>query len=191
MDAKLSPPSARRYRPWAVRPWTLVVLALLLVVGTLIQACSDNNGTSGPTFSCNENLVGHGAGSGSVRSLAACPQSGGKVPVVGDAIGGPGGSLRVAVTINPGVIDLGRRGSVLVIVTNLHGIAVPDRPVQLTSTGGNLDATSGTTDDHGFFSTTISVPCDGKSGTVTAIVDGVAGTGNFTAVAATENNPCG
>ena len=28
MDAKTSPPSARRRRPWTVRPWTLVVLAL-------------------------------------------------------------------------------------------------------------------------------------------------------------------
>ena len=80
-----------------------MVLALLLVAGTLIQACTDNSNTTGPSFSCNENPIERGAGSGSVRSLAACPQSGGKVPVVGDAIGGPGGTLAVTVIVSPGV----------------------------------------------------------------------------------------
>ena len=197
MDAKLSPSSARR-RPWAFCPWTLVVLALLLVAGTLIQACSDNDATTGPTFSCNENPIGRGAGSGSVRSLAACPQNGGPVAVVGDGVGGtgvpgvPDSKLLVAVTVNPGTIDKGRRGSVLVIVTSSHGAGIPNKAVQLTSTGGNLDATSGTTNGNGLFSTTIFVPCDAPStGTVTAIVDGVVSTGGaFTSVTATENNPC-
>jgi hypothetical protein len=194
MDAKLSPHSPRRRRPWAVRPWTLLVLALLLAVGTLIQACSDNNGTSGPTFSCNENPIGHGG----VRSLAACPQGGGKVPVVGAVGVDPATgklNLSVAVTVNPGTIDKGRRGSVLVIVTSAHGAGIPDQAVQLTSTGGNLDATSGTTNGNGLFSTTIFVPCDtaAAAGSVTAIVDGVpspGGSGAFTIVTATENNPC-
>ncbi len=179
MDAKLSPPSARR-RPWAFRPWTLVVLALLLVAGTLIQACTDNDATTGPTFSCNENPIGRGAGSGSVRSLAACPQSGGPVPLVGDGIGGPEGTLFVLVTVNPASIEVGRRASVLTIVTNATGIGIPNRPVQLTASGGNLDATSGVTDSSGLFSTTIFVPCDSVGGQVTAIVAGKVSTGTFT-----------
>jgi hypothetical protein len=191
MDAKLSPPSARRRRPWAVRPWTLMVLGLLLVAGTLIQACTDNSNTTGPSFSCNENPIGRGAGSGNVRSLAACPQSGGKVPVVGDGVGGPLGTIHVGVTVNPGTIDQGRRGSVLVIVTSQNGVGIPDKAVQLTSTGGNLDATSGTTDANGLFSTTIVVPCGATSpGAVSAIVAGVTGTGTFTSVLATTNSPC-
>ena len=190
MDAKLSPPSARRRRPWAVRPWTLVVLALLLVAGTLIQACTDNNGTTGPTFACNESPRGDGAGS--VRALAACPQTGGKVPLVGDATGGPAGSLFVKVIVSPQVIDRGRRGSVLVNVTNLNGIGVPSKTVILTSAFGNLDAASGTTDDHGIFTTTMVVPCDitPGPGSVSATVDGVTNSGLFAVVTATENNPC-
>ena len=183
MDATLSPPSARRRRPWTVRPWTLVVLALLLIAGTLIQACSDNNGTTGPTFSCNESPSGRGTGS--VRALAACPQSGGPVPVVGDATGGATGTLEVAVIV-PGVINSGGSGSVKVIVTNAHGIAVPNRSVILSSSGGNLATTSGTTDSQGTFTTTIAVPCDSTSGgSVTAIVQGVTETGTFTA-----GSPC-
>jgi hypothetical protein len=196
MDAKTSPPSMRRRRPWAVHPWTFAVLALLLVAGTLIQACTDNSNTSGPSFSCNENPIERGAGSGSVRSLAACPQSGGKVPVVGDAVGGPAGTLVVTVIVSPAVIDRGRRGSVLVNVTNAHGIGVPGRTVVLTSSG-NLDATSGTTDQNGIFTTTMLVPCDippavppAVSGSVSATVDGVTSVGPFTAITATDNNPC-
>ena len=183
MDAKLSPPSARRRRPWAVGPWTLVVLVLLLVAGTLIQACTDNDATTGPTFSCNENPIGRGAGSESARSLAACPQGGGPVPVVGDGIGGPAGTLFVQVTVNPGTIEVGRRASVLTIVTNANGIGIAGKPVQLTATGGNLDATSGVTDSSGLFSTTMFVPCGpGGPGQVTAIVAGVVSTGGAFAV---------
>jgi hypothetical protein len=172
-----------------------VVLALLLVAGTLIQACTDNSNTTGPSFSCNENPIGRGGGAGNVRSLAACPQSGGPVPVVGDVTHDPvtgAPVLNVIVTVNPGVIDLGRRGSVVVVVTNVHGVAIPNQAVQLTSTGGNLDATSGTTNVNGVFSTTIFVPCDATSpGTVVAIVDGQTSTGGtFTSVAATTNSPC-
>ena len=75
MDVKRSPDHARRH-PWAVRPWTLVVFGLLLVVGTLIQACSDNNGTVGPTFECSEITAAQGtakgrSGTSNARSLAA------------------------------------------------------------------------------------------------------------------------
>src|SRR5262245_58528454 len=104
MDATLSPPSTQRRPPRAARPWTLVVLALLLATGTLIQACSDNNGTVGPTFACNESP--NGRSTGSVRALAACPQSGGKVPVVADATGGVLSPLTVTLVI-PATINLG------------------------------------------------------------------------------------
>ena len=77
------------------------------------------------------------------------------------------------------------------IVTSQNGIGIPNKAVHLTSTGGSLDATSGTTDGSGLFSTTIFVPCDAPvDGTVSAIVDGVTGTAKFTALTATENNPC-
>jgi len=183
MDAKLSPLNARPRRPWAVRPCTLVVLALLLAVGTLIQACSDNNGTTGPTFSCNESPSGRGTSS--VRALAACPQAGGPVPVVGTGTGGPLGTLQVAVIV-PGTINLGTDAPVLVIVTNLNGVAVPGQSVQLGSTGGNLAAKSGKTDSSGSFATTISVQCPSTGGSVTAIVSGVTGSGTFTAA----GGPC-
>jgi len=175
MDAKLSPPSVRRRHPWAVRPWTLLVLALLLVAGTLIQACSDNNGTTGPTFACNESP----SGTGSVRALAACPQAGGKVPVVGSATGGPFGTLQVAVIL-PGIINSGGSAPVLVIVTNTNGVAVPGQLVRLTSTGGELVAKSGTTDSNGTFTTALNVPCDsGAGGSVVGIASGVTGSGTF------------
>jgi hypothetical protein len=194
MDAKLSPHSPRRGRPWAIRPWTLVVLALLLAAGTLIQACSDNNGTTGPTFSCNESQTG----SGSARTLAACTTgTQGPVPVVGNV----GAGLKVAVQVNPGTIDIGRRASVIVIVTSggnssvatQAGAGIPGRTVRLAATGGSLDATSGTTDENGVFATTMVVPCGTTAGggSVTAIVDGVASTpGAFTSVTAVSNDPC-
>ena len=195
MDAKLSPYSPTRRRPRAIRPWTLVVLALILVAGTLIQACTDNNGTTGPTFACNESPRGGGAGG--VRALAACPQTGGPVPVVGNV----GAGLNAVVQVNPGAIDIGRRASVIVIVTSganastgtQAGAGIPGRTVRLAATGGSLDATSGTTDANGVFATTMIVPCGSTPGTgsVTAIVDGVASTGGaFTSKTATANDPC-
>jgi hypothetical protein len=167
MDARLLPPSAKRRGSWGAHPWTLVVLGLFLAA--LTQACSDNNGTVGPTFT-------------------ATP-----VPVVGDAIGGPAGTLFVQVTVNPSTVDIGRRASVLVIATNTNGFAVSGRPVQLTATGGNLDATSGVTDANGLFATTMVVPCGTLvgEGSVTAIVQGaVSPPAAFTAVTPATNDPC-
>ena len=196
MDVKLPPPSVRRRRPWAVRPWTLVVLGLLLVAGPLIQACSDNNATTGPTFSCNENPIGRGAGSGSVRSLAACPQSGGPVPVVGDGTGGATGGVVVFVTVSPGTVDRGRRASVTVVATSKNGVKLGGtHSVFLTTSVGSLDASSGTMSD-GVFQTSLLIPCDvglAAAGNVVGIVDGASSPatgGAFTIVTATSNNPC-
>ena len=74
MDAKLSPPSVRHGARGRVRPWTRVVFGLLLLAGTLIQACSDNNGSTGPTFACRENASGQSrTGSGSARLAERMP----------------------------------------------------------------------------------------------------------------------
>jgi hypothetical protein len=95
--------------------------------------------------------------------------------VTADAVGGPLGTLLVTVTVNLA----GERASVLVIVTNANGIALPGKTVLLSATGGNLDATSGVTGANGLFSTTMHVPC-GVAGTVTAIVEGVVSSAAFT-----------
>ena len=174
-----------------------MVLGLLLVASTLIQACSDNNYGTGPTFACQETPTGHGTGkSGNARSLAACTQgTPGPAPVVGDGTGGATGGIVVAVTVNPGTVDIGRRASVLVIATSKNGVKLGGQhDVFLTSSLGSLDATSGTL-QNGVFATTIFLPCDvtGATGNVVAIVDGASSPssgGAFSAVAATTNNPC-
>ena len=145
------------------RPRAGVLLALLLA-GILAPGCSDNSGRLTPT----------------------------SATTTGDAIGGPAGSLFVQVTVNPGTIDRGRRGNVLVIVTNANGIALPGRNVQLSAGGGTLDASAGTTNGAGLFSTTLFIPCEATAGgAVTAIVEGVVSTGGvFTVVTAAENDPC-
>jgi hypothetical protein len=100
----------------------------------------------------------------------------------------------VQVTVNPGSIDIGRRGTVLVIVTNGNGFPLAGRNVQLTSSVGRLDQTSGQTNSGGTFSTTIFLPCEVPpgAGTVTAIAEGVVSPGApFTAVIALTDNPCG
>ena len=197
MDATPSPLGVGPRRPWAVRPWTFVTLALLLVVATLIQACSDNSGTTGPTFSCNESPIEQGTTSAKARALAACTGgTQGPVPVVGNI----GGGLTINVQVNPGTIDIGRRASVIVIVTSgtggdvgKAGAGIPGRTVRLDAVGGNLDATSGTTDANGVFSTTMIVPCGSVlgAGLVTAIVDGVKGSTIFISQpAAAGNDPC-
>jgi hypothetical protein len=185
MDAKLSPPSARRRRPWAVRPWTLVVLALLLVAGTLIQACTDNDHTTGPTFACNEKPVGRGAGSGNARSLAACPQSGGPVPTTGFA--NTSAEIRVQVGINPNSITPGTRAGVTAFVTNLNGQPLAGKNVQFSTDVGSLDQTVVPTNAQGQASTTLRVTATdvanatGKTAaTVTAFVEGASGQGTVT-----------
>src|SRR5206468_2736303 len=104
-------------------------------------------------------------------------------------------NVRVQVTINPGTIDRGRRASVLVLVTSPNGFPLAGRRVQLTSTVGRLDATTGVTDANGLFSTTIFIPCtvpDGAALTITAIVDGQvsAQAGVVSIVTNTSNDAC-
>ena len=160
MDATSRRVFGRRGRWW---PRT-GLLAALVLVGALVQGCSDNNGRVTGTDS----------------------------KVTGDAIGG---SIKVSVTISPGIIAVGRRGSVVVIVSSPNGFPIPGRRVDLSSTGGSLDATTGITDASGRFSTTILVTCsDTGSVTVTAFADNqsqVAATATATVGAGTgTSSPC-
>lgn len=112
--------------------------------------------------------------------------------VTGDAVGG---NIKVSVTINPGAIDRGRRGSVVVIVSSPNGFPIGGRRVDLSSVGGRLDATSGVTGADGRFSTTLYIPCETGPGavTVTAFADNqsqVAATATANAVTAVASDPC-
>jgi hypothetical protein len=172
-----------------VRPWTLTVLGLLLMAGTMLQACSDNNGNTGPVFECREQK-------GGVKVLAQC--TAGPAPVTGDGIGGPGGTVFVQVTVNPGTIDRGRRATVLTIVSNLNGFPLPGRRVFLAPSVGRLDATSGVTNSAGLFSTSLFIPCEvapDTAVTISAVVDGVTATADLTVApgqtsTSVANDPC-
>ena len=158
MDATLSPRSSRRRGSWSGRRWTLAVA--LLVVGMLAQACSDNNGSTGPTFACQETAVGQGKSrSVNARSLNACtaPVSG----VVNDI-----GDLLITVQANPGSTEPGRRVSIIVIVTNGNaefggsGQPLPGQRVFILASAGVVDGPTGTTDINGIYSTTMLVRCE-------------------------------
>jgi len=162
-----------------------VVLALLLVAGTLIQACSDNNGTTGPKFECREQK-------GGVKVLTQC--TGSPARVVGDAIGGPTGTINVQVAVQPGTVDRGRRAGVTFFLTNLNGFPLPGRTIAFSSNAGKFDTLSGVTGADGTFSTTMLVTCEAVtgSGSITAVVEGksVVLADAFTVVTASSNDPC-
>lgn len=191
MDATLSPRSSRRRGSWSGRRWTLAVA--LLVVGMLAQACSDNNGSTGPTFACQETAVGQGkSGSVKARSLNACtaPVSG----VVNDF-----GDLLITVQANPGSTEPGRRVSIIVIVTNGNaefggsGQALPGQRVFILASAGVVDGPTGTTDANGIYSTTMLVRCEdvgpitvnASSGGAVSITAAV-----ITVTLAGPNSPC-
>jgi hypothetical protein len=118
--------------------------------------------------------------------------TGTETKVTGDAVGA---SVRVSVTVNPGVIDRGRRGSVVVIVSSPNGFPIGGRRVDLSSLGGRLDATTGITDANGRFTTALFIPCETAPGavTVTAFADNqsaVAATATVNAVTAAASDPC-
>jgi hypothetical protein len=189
MDAKRSPLSVRRRRPWAVRPWTLAVFGLLLLAGTLIQACSDNNGSTGPTFECREAKAG-----ASKKALAAC--TGSPAPTTGFA--NTSAEIKVVVGINPNAITPGTRAGVTAFVTNLNGQPLSGKMVQFSTDVGSLDKTVVVTNGAGQASTYLRVTAtditnsQGKtSATVTAFVDGASGTGivNFGSPSTLSINP--
>ena len=192
MDQRLSSPGMGHGGPGRTRPWTRMALGLLLLTGTLIQACSDNNGSTGPTFACREGALGQSpTRSGSARLAQGCTAT--PAPVIGDGAG-PLATL-VQVTVSPGTIDRGRRASVTVVATSTGGFRLSgQRDVILSTSLGSLDASSGTMVD-GVFRTTLFIPCEVADGTgnVTAIVNGASSSdtsGAFTTVTSTSNSPC-
>jgi hypothetical protein len=162
-----------------------VVFGLLLLAGTLIQACSDNNGSSGPTFECREQK-------GGVKVLTQC--TGSPARVVGDAVGGPNGTLNIQAIVTPGAIDRGRRGGVAIHLTSANGAPIQGGTVSVSSPGGKFDSSGGTTDGNGTFSTTMLVPCEVADGAyainVVANGKGVSLPAAFSAVTSTSNDPC-
>jgi hypothetical protein len=191
MDARLSPSSSRRRR-WVGRPWIHAGVVLLLVAGALLQACSDNNGTTGPTFACNETPLGQGK-AGNTRALAACTSgNAGPAQITGDGSGATG--VLVLVQVSPATVDIGRRASVTVIATSTGGFRLGgQREVFLNTSLGSLEPAAGTMVD-GVFRTTLSRPCGltAGEGEVVASVGGAVSkdSGAFTAATPTTNNPC-
>jgi hypothetical protein len=160
MDAKLSSSSVRHRRS-GVRPRTRLVIGLLLMAGTLIQACSDNNGSTGPTFACRE-----GKAVSNVKAFnASCTAS--PAPTVGFA--DSNADMVIVVQASPASTEPGRRVSIIVIVTNGSGAAgatggsgqpLPGKPVFIIASGGVVDGPSGTTNSSGIYSTTLLVRCE-------------------------------
>ncbi len=148
MDAR--PSSRLLSRP---APWLLGLASLLLTIGGLIQACSDNKGPVGP------------------RSA----QTTGFANTAADIV--------VQVAINPNSITPGRRAGVTVLVTNVNGQPLAGKKVQLSTDVGSLDQNFGTTNAAGQFSTFIRISNEDAanatttSATVTAFVEGASGTG--------------
>jgi hypothetical protein len=191
MDERLSSPGMGHH-PGGIRPWSRIALGLLLLTGALIQACSDNNGSTGPTFACRESAVGHSqTRSGSARLAQGCQAS--PAPIIGDGAG-PLETL-VQVSVSPNTIDQGRRASVTVVATSSGGFRLTGkRDVILSTSLGSLDAPTGTMVD-GVFRTTLFIPCETTPGpgAVTAIVNGATSgeaSGTFTVVTSISNNPC-
>jgi hypothetical protein len=165
-----------------------VVFGLLLVASTLIQACSDNNGTSGPTFECSEVKAAQGTAkggtaSGNVRSLAAC--TGTPAPSTGFA--NTSDSIIIRVSANPASTEPGRRVTITVFVTNGNngggaGLPLAGKRVFVntsTSAGavGTIDGPSGTTNANGIYQTTLIVRCVDAGATTAGSTPPQTGTG--------------
>jgi len=144
--------TVRRIATGSTGSWRLIgLLAVLLVVGALLQACSNQGGSSGPS---------HPAGQ---TGTADNPTQ-----------------IIVRVAINPNTIELGRRAGVTVLVTNTNGRPLQGRHVQLSTSVGQLDVVDGFTDADGKFVsalrvTAADVTSGQSSATVTAFVDGAVG----------------
>lgn len=146
------------------------------MAGVLIQACSDNNGSTGPTFECREAKAG-----ASARALAECTKS--SAPSTGFA--NTSEDIRVVVGINPSTVTPGHeRVGVTASVRNKNGQPLAGKTVQFSTDVGSLDQTVGTTNAGGTFSTSLRIsPSDAanaqglKEATVTVFVEGATGTG--------------
>jgi hypothetical protein len=194
MDAKLSPPSVR-HRPSGVRPGTRLVFGLLLMAGALVQACSDNNGSTGPTFACREGTTSN------VKAFnASCTAS--PAPTVG--VADSNRDIVIVVQASPASTEPGRRVSIVVIVTNGSattlpgatggsGQPLPGKPVFIIASAGVVDGPSGTTNAQGLYSTTLLVRCEDVGPiTVNASSGGAVSSEGATIVVtpASGNTPC-
>jgi hypothetical protein len=195
MNAKLSPSSAS-HRHAGVRLGTRLVVGLLLLAGALVQACSDNSGSTGPTFACRE-----GKATTNVRAYnASCTAS--PAPVTG--IADSNRDIGIIVQASPASTEPGRRVSIIVIVTNGSANTVPGAtggsgqplpgvPVFIIASGGVVDGPSGTTNSQGLYTTTLLVRCEDTGPiTVNATSGGaVSPTGATIAITpASPNSPC-
>jgi hypothetical protein len=122
------------------------LLAILLLVGTLLYACSNQSGSSGPS---------HPAGQTGTADTAT--------------------QIIVRVAIHRAVVDVGDRVGITVLVTNLNGRALEGRHVQLgiSNNGpGRLDQVNGFTDPDGKFTTFLFCNAAGDVTEITAFVEG-------------------
>jgi hypothetical protein len=114
--------------------------ALLVAVGAVMLACSDNSGPAGPHFS-----------------------NGQAVPTTGQA--DTAAQIIIRVVANPASTEPGRRVGITVLVTNLNGAPLAGRRVVVNSTvnsanaKGAIDQAIGTTDSNGIYQTTLLVRC--------------------------------
>jgi len=190
MDAKLSP--SVKHRPSGVRPGTRLVFGLLLMAGALVQACSDNNGSTGPTFACREKTTSN------VKAFnASCTAS--PAPVTG--IANTNQDINIVVQAAPASIEPGRRVSIIVIVTNGNpatvgggsGQPLPGQTVFIIASAGVVDGPSGTTNAQGLYSTTLLVRCEDLGPiTVNASSGGAVSSAGatITVTPASPNTPC-
>ena len=132
----------------------IFLLAALLGLGALVQACTDQKGSKGTTF---------------------------PTGTTGNAE--TSGSIRVQVAINPNTIELGRTAGITVLVSNTNGLPLEGRLVQLSTSVGRLNVVDGFTDAAGKFVSALRVTATDlanaagvTSATVTAFVEGASGT---------------
>jgi hypothetical protein len=128
------------------------LLAVLLLVGGLFYACTNQEGTQGPSFPAGQ--TGH---SDTAKDI------------------------RVQVAIHRAVVDVGDRVGITVLVTNTNGRPLQGLHVQLgisNNMPGKLDQVDGFTDPDGKFTTFLLCTDAGTKPTeITAFVEGATGVG--------------
>ncbi len=136
----------RRIATGSTGSWRSIgVLAVLLLVGALFAACSNQSSSNGPA---------NPAGTAGHADTAS--------------------QLIVRVAIHRAQVDVGDRVGITVLVTNLNGRPLEGRHVQLgisNSGPGRLDQVNGFTDPDGKFTTFLFCNFDGDV-EITAFVEG-------------------
>jgi Bacterial Ig-like domain (group 1) len=149
----------RRVATGSTGSWRSIgLLAVLLLVGALIAACSNQSSSNGP---------GNPAG---LTGNADNPTQ-----------------MIVRVAIHRAQVEVGDRVGITVVVTNSNGRPLEGRHVQLSisnSQPGRLDQVDGFTDPDGKFTTFLFCSADGTP-EITAFVEGAFGIGSCTCGAGT------